>query len=37
MKYLSAKALLASLLVLGAFGYSNIDPTDAKWGWDDYK
>ena len=37
MKYLTGKFLAASLLVLGSFSQSTIDPTNPSWGWDDYK
>ena len=37
MKYLTAKLFAASFLVLGAFSQATIDPTNANWGWSDYK
>lgn len=37
MKYLTAKFLLASFLVVVAVSQSAINPADPTWGWDDYK
>lgn len=37
MKYLTANFFVASLLAMGAFSQSTINPSDPSWGWDDYQ
>lgn len=37
MKYLTAKIIAASLLVIGSFSQATINPQDPTWGWDEFK